>query len=103
MVKIVMDLKLPIIIQKKQKWYIASCPVLDVVTQGETKKRAKENLFDALYLFLTSCFERGTLDNVFKECGFHPVEKKQTLESVDYISIPLHLLSEKDGLKPCHA
>lgn len=37
-----MDIKLPAKIQKKGKWHVASCPILDIFTQGETeKKRSK--------------------------------------------------------------
>jgi len=35
-------------------------------------KRSSKNLEDALELFLVSCFDRGTLDQVLKECGFRP-------------------------------
>jgi len=31
---------------------------------------AKKNLVDALLLFVTTCFEMGTLDAVMKECGY---------------------------------
>jgi len=33
---------LPIILGKEGKWYIASCPVLDIATQGKTEKEARE-------------------------------------------------------------
>lgn len=36
--------QLPIKIVKKRKWYIASCPVLDVFSQGETGKIVRKNL-----------------------------------------------------------
>ena len=64
------DVKLPIKIEKGEKFYIASCPVLDVISQGKTLKKAKSNLHEALSLFLISCFERGVLDAVLKNCGF---------------------------------
>ena len=61
---------LPIKITKKKRYYVSCCPVLDVWSQGETKTEAKENLREALQLFLIDCFERGTLDKVLKESGF---------------------------------
>ncbi len=64
MTHIEMKIKLPISIKKKENWYIACCPILNVFSQGKTRKKAKENLVDALYLFLTSCLERGALDDV---------------------------------------
>jgi len=33
--------KLPIKIDKERKWYTASCPILDVYSQGETETKAK--------------------------------------------------------------
>jgi hypothetical protein len=35
---------------------------------------ARENLIEALKLFLITCFEKGTLDIVLKECGFKPTK-----------------------------
>ena len=100
-----MKLKLPALIKKEGAWYVACCPVLDVVTQGKTQAQAKKNLVDALYLFLTSCYERGTLDDVLKESGFNPVEKKpaDNGRKQDYVNVPLNLLSTKTGPQYCHA
>lgn len=106
MTKIEMTMKLPVIISKSDKWHIACCPILDVVTQGETEVKAKSNLADALYLFLTSCFERGTLDAVLKDSGFHFVEETNQAQPNDvneYIDIPMHLLSNKGTGQFCHA
>ena len=61
---------LPIRITRKKENYVSCCPVLDVWSQGETRKEAKENLQEALQLFLIDCFERGSLDKVLKDCGF---------------------------------
>ena len=55
---------------KEEKILRLMCPVLDVWSQGETRTEAKENLREALQLFLIDCFERGTLDKVLKESGF---------------------------------
>ena len=39
-----MEYALPIIIAKEGKWYIASCPLLDVATQGKTEEEVKKNI-----------------------------------------------------------
>ena len=52
------------------KYFVSHCPVLDVYSQGHTEEEALRNLRDALRLFVESCHERGTLDQVLKECGF---------------------------------
>jgi len=57
---------LPIKYTKRKSWILASCPILDMHSQGETEKKAKKNLEEALSLFFVSCFERGTLDVVLK-------------------------------------
>lgn len=35
---------LPIVITKEGKWFVASCPALDIATQGETEKEVRENM-----------------------------------------------------------
>ena len=47
-----MNVKLPIEMLKRERWYVASCPALDVASQGETIKKAKDNLSEAVSLFL---------------------------------------------------
>lgn len=63
----------PIRVRPDEVGYVAGCPSLNVFSQGATKQGAVENLHEALDLFLLSCFERGTLVQVLKDCGFEPV------------------------------
>jgi predicted RNase H-like HicB family nuclease len=67
-------------IKKKGKWLIAYCPPLDLSIQGQTMEEARENLIEAAQLFLTSCMERGTLDQALKELGFKPLRDKEQEE-----------------------
>ncbi len=39
---------LPIFMAKEGKWFVASCPLLDVATQGKTEEEVKENMDDLL-------------------------------------------------------
>ena len=98
------NLKLPVKFTKKRKWYVASCPVLDIVSQGETKKKARDNLFEALVLFLETCFDRGTLDNALLECGFRPAKKRirKPVKSQEYMNVPLNLIATSRNGKSCH-
>lgn len=91
----------PIQLVQKERWYVASCPVLDVYSQGETSEQAQKNLIEALTLFLTSCFERGTLDAVLKESGFRPYQPSLPPEG-NMIRIPIHLLQQPHHSRPCH-
>ncbi len=104
---VTVNLKAPFVIHKKKKWFVASCPVLDVHSQGETEEQAKKNLGEALYLFFVSCFERGTLDEVLKKCGFkfQHEKREKTLplmrkESFINVPIPFYISSH---LNECHA
>ena len=44
------DIKVPfpVFIAKEGKWFVASCPALDIATQGETEQEAKENIEDLI-------------------------------------------------------
>ena len=68
--KITFKVNLPVKIKKSGKWFIAGCDVLDLITQGETREIAKVNLEDAIALFFATCYDKGTLESVLKNCGF---------------------------------
>jgi len=99
--------RLPFEINKEGKYYVSCCPVLDVGSQATTRKKAKENLIEAVSLFLVSCFERGTLDQVLKDCGFKPLHtiKKPTKRAArhDEIEVPFPFQVNKASLSRCHA
>jgi len=42
----------PIVITKENKWFVASCPLLDIATQGKTEKEVKENMTDLINDYL---------------------------------------------------
>lgn len=99
--KVQFNVKLPFRITKRAKWFLASCPILDVHSQGETQETAKKNLVEATSLFLISCFERGTLDEVLKKCGFTPIhpipgviKTIATMGHENYMSVPIPFLVE---------
>ena len=99
---------LPISIKKKKKWFLATCSILDVHSQGETEEQARHNLGEALSLFFLSCFERGVLDDVLKDCGFRaaqPIqqEKQPPVSRQDYISVPIPFLVDRNSSNECHA
>jgi len=105
--KIVFQVKLPCKTTKRAKWFLASCPILDVHSQGNTEETAKKNLVEALSLFLASCFERGTLDAVLKKCGFSPFHgitgSPKTIPIMgrgNYINVPIPFRVESNT--KCH-
>jgi predicted RNase H-like HicB family nuclease len=44
---------LPILITKENKWFVASCPILDIATQGKTEREVKENMADLINEYLS--------------------------------------------------
>lgn len=89
---------MPIVYKRSKGRVVASCPPLDLHSQGRIKKEAKDNLEEALSLFFLSCFERGTLEDVLKQCGFTPSRKivrKKVVESSaqfnppNFIKVPI--------------
>ncbi len=85
-------LKLPFTVKQKRKWHVAGCPALDVFSQGASREEAEANLKEAVSLFLASCFERGTLDQVLKDCGFRPdfsTGGVQEDKALGFIEVPI--------------
>lgn len=104
--KVEITAQLPVVIKKRQKYYLASCPLLDVHSQGETEEQAKKNLAEAVSLFLFSCIERGTLDAVLKKCGFSiskAVEHKPKPKYKDFFDVSIPLFANDNELNECHA
>lgn len=82
----------PIEVKKEVKYYLASCPTLDVWAYGKTQNSAVKSLKDNLQLFLAHCFDRGTLEMVLKGCGFTTLKKSLCQDStrrLDEIDVPL--------------
>jgi len=102
---IILNIQLSFEIIKKEKWYVAWCPALDLFSQGETEKQAEKNLKETLCLFLNSCVERGALDAILKECGFKPAldSDSEIRLQKKYINVPLHLMSDKVLSEQCPA
>ena len=99
-IKVLMELSLPAKLTKREKGVLASCPVLDVYSQGQTEEQALNNLAEALTAFLVSCFEAGTLDTVLKESGFRafsgpvPVEEARKT-SPKMVKVPLPFMIDQ--------
>jgi predicted RNase H-like HicB family nuclease len=43
---------LTVVIEESEKYFVASCPELDVVSQGETAEAAEYNIHEAVELLL---------------------------------------------------
>ncbi len=59
--------QLTAIIEREDDMYVASCPELDVVSQGSSVEEAKNNLKEALELFLESASETEVTERLHNE------------------------------------
>ena len=64
------------------KYWIGSCPSLDVSTQGESFEVAQKNLQEALALFFESYLVRGTLEEVLRRAGYTKVQMRSVEEAI---------------------
>lgn len=44
-------IRIPIVVDKEGKWFVARVPMMDLATQGRTLKEVKENIVDLLNLY----------------------------------------------------
>ncbi len=103
MASLTMNVKLPVCVYEEADVYIAKCDCFDLQTQGCSLEDAKKNIIEAVGLFLETCFEMGTLEEVLKDCGFklaeHPEPPQQQHEEVEVI-LPFILANT---FQECHA
>jgi predicted RNase H-like HicB family nuclease len=62
--------ELPVEFFKEGDMFIATSPVLDLSTCGETFEEAKKNFVEALDIFMDECRKRGTLAEALRACGW---------------------------------
>lgn len=42
----------PVVITREGKWFVATCPVLDVATQGKSEEEVRENISDLIAQYM---------------------------------------------------
>lgn len=91
--------KLPYTLTKEDGWVVSHCPILDVSSQGNDEVSAKDNLVDAIKLFIETCIEMRTVESVLEECGFvnasssAPIDTAQSSEEDDsFLDVPIDLI-----------
>jgi len=47
-----LQVPVPILLTREGKWFVASCPILDIATQGKTGREVKENLTGLINKYL---------------------------------------------------
>jgi predicted RNase H-like HicB family nuclease len=88
-------MSVPISVRKEGKWFYSSCEVLDVHSQGKTKKVATNNLIEALQLFLETYYEEGTFEQVLRERGFVPGRDAENAADECMVEVPLSLVARQ--------
>ena len=66
----IQKLKVTIELWQKEEWIVARIPELDIVAQGETIEKAKENLMEVAKIQFAEMKEMGTFEDYLAECGF---------------------------------
>jgi len=52
--------------------FVGICPMLNVISQGETREEAARALSSAITLFLVNCAKRGIMDEAMGQLGLVP-------------------------------
>jgi predicted RNase H-like HicB family nuclease len=68
-----MSMKFTAVITKEEKWYVAHCVELGVVSQGKTIEEAQANLKEAVELYIES-FGTEDIPESMGEVVFYPLE-----------------------------
>lgn len=68
--RVYFSLKVVADIRKENDVYYVGSDAFDIHSQGYTEEEAKENIIEAIQLFIESCYERGVLSEALKELGF---------------------------------
>lgn len=66
------SLQVVVDIRKENDVYYIGSDAFDIHSQGYSEDEAKENIIEAIQLFIESCYERGVLADALKELGFEP-------------------------------
>lgn len=77
-----MPLSFPVVISREGKWFVASCPLLGIGTQGKTEKEARENIQDLINEYFSD-----------------PDTQKPSLKEIMSASVSLVNLQVKMGVK----
>jgi len=101
---VTLEIKLPVAIHREGDVYVARCLGLDVFSQGDDEAEALKNVKEAVFSFVTSCYDRGVLDQVLRESGFkrHSIEVPATPTYHEMIDIPIPLYMIENTPRKTH-
>ncbi|MFA5888856.1 MAG: hypothetical protein WCW47_00280 [Candidatus Paceibacterota bacterium] len=70
--------KLPVIITKQNRRFVAYTPALDISTSGKTEKEVKQRFVELVNVFLDEIIQANTVDDILVELGWKKVQKVWT-------------------------
>jgi predicted RNase H-like HicB family nuclease len=62
------------VIQRSEKYFVALCPEMDVVSQGKTVEEARNNIAEAVELFLKTASPAELKQRLHREIYISPLE-----------------------------
>ena len=86
-----MDINVTIEVWRKGDLFIAKCPELDFISQGETSEVAKKNLLEVISIQIEEMEEMGTLNDYLAECGYEK-RNDQIIPFTEMIGFEKHSL-----------
>jgi len=97
------NVNIPVVTRKEGDVVVADCPLLDIISQGNTVEEARKNLVEAVGLFLGTCIDMGTFSQVMKECGLVKAPRKEdTKDNTDHFEVAFPYIAAKE-IEECHA
>ncbi len=103
---ITINIEFPVLIEEKEGYFSASCGSLDIYAEGSTHNEAKNHILEALEVFVSTCVEMGTLEQVLRDSGYRTVHEVRAAPDLneELVNVPLSLLAAKDfGLSQAYA
>ena len=85
-----LQFKLPVLIFKEDKYFIAYSPVLDLSTSGKSYEEAKRRFNEVVKIFFQELIRKGTLEEALKNLGWQKINQRwqpPLVISQEYVSI----------------
>ncbi|MDE2079403.1 MAG: hypothetical protein KGI73_03390 [Patescibacteria group bacterium] len=73
-----LSFRLPVVITKQGRRFVAYTPALDISTSGTTKKNVQKRFAELAQLFFEEIAAAGTMNEVLSELGWTKARKRWT-------------------------
>ena len=82
------NLQVVVDVRKENDVYYVGSEAFDIYSQGNTEEEARENIIEAIQLFIESCYDRGVLSEALKELGFELNRERSNVVLKGATSVP---------------